>query len=1194
MKGDFTRSTFQATKHYSSVRMQQGRLQLDSDWNEQVDIQNHIMQAQAKHMIGEVAQAKQIINGKEIIGFKLESAPENSDIIILPGQIYINGTLCELEAGTAIKFNVPEQVQNKNINKNINQDKNETLINIQTLLVDGRKLSEGQWVEILEESKSKFKINAIDETPRSSGFYVTIGGEITIKEGSLRRLVTYTTQPDFPIDSDSLKNSDGTNPYIAYLDVWQRHITAIEDQSIRETALNLPDTTTRTKTIWQLKLISETEFKNLKRQRQVYLKARVNPKATGFRRLENHLYRVEIHTPGKLGIATFKWSRDNGSIVGVIQNIDDNSITLTQPNRDLSQAFAANQWIEIFDEKQELQGTSGILIKLTKQISSNKFTFSKVKDSDIVNSSEFQKMQQPRARRWDQIIKADIATANENWVALENGIEVWFETDGDSEYQTGDYWLIPARTIENKIVWPQDSQKNPQLQPIHGIHHDYCQLGTVAITTDSNSNKVFNVNSIDYSFIPLSDTYSKKGGTIDGEVTITKTLTINSGIINSTQNLRLQTNGSDKLVIKNDTGDIGIGTDTPGAKLHILATDNKTPVFTVSNKIGNNEHNFNIIPDAQSVKFTTNTQQYSFDKKILFSTLELFDTINSTQNLRLQTNGSDKLVIKNDTGDIGIGIDTPGAKLHILALDNKTPVFTVSNKIGDNEHNFNIIPDAQSVKFTTNTQQYSFDKKIVFNTLELSDTINSTQNLRLQTNGSDKLVIKNDTGDIGIGTEPGAKLHILALDNKTPVFTVSNKIGDNEHNFNIIPDAQSVKFTTNTQQYSFDKKIVFNTLELSDTINSTQNLRLQTNGSDKLVIKNDTGDIGIGTEPGAKLHILAGDDETPAFKISKQIQESQKKILTIDTYDNNTVQFETDYDEYSFNKDITVNKINVRTGIINSSAQLALQIDSNTPDNRKIIVLNTNGNVGIGTDTPNHKLEVEGNVSINGDTFYQGNQLIISSEDTKTDIKDLSTKKATEILQGLNPVTFSNKKDTNARIHAGFIAENVPEMISTDDRKAIRPMEIIAVLTAMLKDHKNTVVNLNETINNQNSQIAEMIERIRILEEGLIPVTDIDNIDEISRITTVAPESINKPNEQTFRVVNPSKNTSQSFMTMPTTPQLEQQEIQAELAILLNRIQVLEQDAYRTKKQNTKKRAPIIIRIFKKVFTIFSRPQSFL
>jgi hypothetical protein len=38
---DITKATFAPNKHYNSVLMQQGRVQLDSDWNEQLDIQRH-------------------------------------------------------------------------------------------------------------------------------------------------------------------------------------------------------------------------------------------------------------------------------------------------------------------------------------------------------------------------------------------------------------------------------------------------------------------------------------------------------------------------------------------------------------------------------------------------------------------------------------------------------------------------------------------------------------------------------------------------------------------------------------------------------------------------------------------------------------------------------------------------------------------------------------------------------------------------------------------------------------------------------------------------------------------------------------------------------------------------------------------------------------------------------------------------
>ena len=59
MKGDFTRSTFRSEKHYSSVRMQQGRVQLDADWNEQGDIAAHRDEVATLDVIGESGGSRQ-------------------------------------------------------------------------------------------------------------------------------------------------------------------------------------------------------------------------------------------------------------------------------------------------------------------------------------------------------------------------------------------------------------------------------------------------------------------------------------------------------------------------------------------------------------------------------------------------------------------------------------------------------------------------------------------------------------------------------------------------------------------------------------------------------------------------------------------------------------------------------------------------------------------------------------------------------------------------------------------------------------------------------------------------------------------------------------------------------------------------------------------------------------------------------
>ncbi len=82
----------------------------------------------------------------------------------------------------------------------------------------------------------------------------------------VRRILTYTTQPDY-LDP-TLTRGDTHLPeldlrdehylLLVYLDVWQRHITSLDDQRIREVALAGPDTTTRIQTLWQVKILPIT------------------------------------------------------------------------------------------------------------------------------------------------------------------------------------------------------------------------------------------------------------------------------------------------------------------------------------------------------------------------------------------------------------------------------------------------------------------------------------------------------------------------------------------------------------------------------------------------------------------------------------------------------------------------------------------------------------------------------------------------------------------------------------------------------------------------------------------------------------------------------------------------------------------------------------------------------------------------
>src|SRR5262245_56968992 len=52
MKADLSRNTFDRAQHFSSVRLQQGRVVTDADWNEQADITRYRAERLALDTIG--------------------------------------------------------------------------------------------------------------------------------------------------------------------------------------------------------------------------------------------------------------------------------------------------------------------------------------------------------------------------------------------------------------------------------------------------------------------------------------------------------------------------------------------------------------------------------------------------------------------------------------------------------------------------------------------------------------------------------------------------------------------------------------------------------------------------------------------------------------------------------------------------------------------------------------------------------------------------------------------------------------------------------------------------------------------------------------------------------------------------------------------------------------------------------------
>jgi hypothetical protein len=423
MKGDFSRSTYRPANRYSSVRLQQGRVLLDAEWNEQADIVEHVDRTTTSDVIGETGAPRGV--AAAFTNFAVAITPDGKDLSIAPGEIYVDGVLCENHG-------------------------------------DG---------------------------------------------------VLYSHQPDLPGAWLPDDNAD----LAVYLDVWERHVTAVDQfgaafPPLLESALQGPDTATRTRVVWQVKLqpVSALDCAAFTPPPASTGRLRASevppsgpaedclvPPGGGYRRLENQLYRVEVHAI-EAGTPLIKWSRDNGSIVSRVKSVDEAALTLVVEDggRDDVLGFGAATWVELSDEERILHGSSGTLFEVAAGTSA-----STVKVTNPDNLS-FATGTNPTLRRWDGVATLTAGTPLE----LKSGEQfegVQIEIDSGT-FAVGDCWLIPARTRIGKVEWPRDDADPPQsiFETPHGTLHHYSLLAVVQI----DGSLVFsNVSDCRRLFPPLTD-----------------------------------------------------------------------------------------------------------------------------------------------------------------------------------------------------------------------------------------------------------------------------------------------------------------------------------------------------------------------------------------------------------------------------------------------------------------------------------------------------------------------------------------------------------------------------------------------------------------------------------------------------------------------------------------------------------------
>ncbi len=441
MSGDYSRKTFNPLRDFSDVLMQQGRVQLDADWNELVGIISRRLRAETTDIIGRGTVPKETPGG-----FKIEIS--GGTLTIGRGRIYVDGLLAENHGKLPLEFDAV--------------------------------LSEQRGTLPLPYDEQPYFPNAATVAPAP-----TEGGPYLVYLDVWQREVTYLQVPDL------IEKAVGVDTTTRLQTVWQVRVLGDVGGDV---SCDTPDDRVPG---WQ-DIIRPSDGRLSTDAVGVVTPDDpcVIPPSGGYRGLENRLYRVEIHDGGEAVTATFKWSRDNASIATSVTAITAlDKLTVARVGRDNTLRFSVGDWVEIVDDFLEFAQQPGFIrqikdvddatqiITLTSALPAGTFP------ADAQGNTDPQR--HTRITRWDQ--RGKVTDTNNNLlvdldapgsnglipippqgtsIILEDGVQITFDTPTNGIYRVGDFWCFAARTADASV------EKLVEASP-RGIHHHYCRLAIV-------------------------------------------------------------------------------------------------------------------------------------------------------------------------------------------------------------------------------------------------------------------------------------------------------------------------------------------------------------------------------------------------------------------------------------------------------------------------------------------------------------------------------------------------------------------------------------------------------------------------------------------------------------------------------------------------------------------------------------------
>jgi len=462
MSGDYSRVRFDPRVDIAGVMMQQGRVQLDADWNEWVAVLERRQRAETVDTFG--VHVTPGVSGVAVVSpqtpdaFKITAS--GGAISIGRGRMYVDGLLAENHGGGTLEFD-----------------------------------------PLLCELRGQSALDYTQQPYFPAPPALPAGGPHLAYLEVWQRELTHVQRPEL------VESAVGVDTTTRLQTVWQVRMLA----NIGAADCTTPDA-------------GVAGWANLIRPSGGRMSIKAEgvapdldpcelPPGGGYRGLENQLYRIEIHDGGNAGTANFKWSRDNASIASNVLEVVAHTATATELKlaslgRDAVLRFNSGDWVEILDDRRELGGEGGdpgkrrgVLRKINVDDAKQTISFSPPLPADLIpaGGADTLAARHSRVRRWDQ--NGIVRDANNNvlvdldaagstglipvpaagvWVALENGVQIQFGLDGvGGVFLCGDYWVSAARSADTSV-------ETYTLAPPRGIHRHYARLAIVTFPADAH------------------------------------------------------------------------------------------------------------------------------------------------------------------------------------------------------------------------------------------------------------------------------------------------------------------------------------------------------------------------------------------------------------------------------------------------------------------------------------------------------------------------------------------------------------------------------------------------------------------------------------------------------------------------------------------------------------------------------------